>query len=74
METIEKIATENLWAFYRDQCPVCLPPRSSLAAMWETWVQSLGWDDPLEKGLATRPRTEEPDGLQSVVSQRDGHS
>ena len=22
-------------------------------AMWETWVQSLGWDDPLEKGKAT---------------------
>ena len=25
----------------------CLP------AMWETWVQSLGWEDPLEKGMAT---------------------
>ena len=24
-----------------------------LPAMWETWVQSLGWDDPLEKGKAT---------------------
>ena len=22
-------------------------------AMWETWVQSLGWEDPLEKGMAT---------------------
>ena len=22
-------------------------------AMWETWVQSLGWEDPLEKGEAT---------------------
>ena len=22
-------------------------------AMWETWVQSLGWEDPLEKGKAT---------------------
>ena len=22
-------------------------------AMWETWVRSLGWDDPLEKGTAT---------------------
>ena len=36
-------------------------PRSSLLAqlvknlpaMWETWVQSLGWEDPLEKGKAT---------------------
>ena len=25
----------------------------SLPAMWETWVQSLGWDDPLEEGMAT---------------------
>ena len=25
----------------------CLP------AMWETWIQSLGWEDPLEKGMAT---------------------
>ena len=25
----------------------------SLPAMWETWVQSLGWEDPLEKGIAT---------------------
>ena len=23
-------------------------------AMWETWVQSLGWEDPLEEGMATR--------------------
>ena len=25
----------------------------NLPAMWETWVQSLGWKDPLEKGKAT---------------------
>ena len=25
----------------------------NLLAMWETWVQSLGWEDPLEKGIAT---------------------
>ena len=25
----------------------------NLPAMWETWVRSLGWDDPLEKGKAT---------------------
>ena len=24
-------------------------------AMWETWVRSLGWEDPLEKGMATHP-------------------
>ena len=43
----------------------------NLPAVQETWVQSLGWEDPLEKGMATHssilawriPRTEEPDGL-----------
>ena len=42
--------------------------------MQETWVQSLGWEDPLEKGKATHSsilawkilRTEEPSGLQSI--------
>ena len=46
-------------------------------AMQETWVQSLGWEDPLEKGMATQsstlawriPWTEEPDGVQSMGSQ-----
>ena len=50
-------------------------------AMLETWVQSLGWEDPLEKGMATQssilawriPWTEEPGGLQSMGSQRVGH-
>ena len=53
----------------------------NLPAMWETWVQSLGWDDPLEKGMATHssipswriPWTDEPGGLQSMVSQRVRH-
>ena len=51
-------------------------------AMWETWVRSLGWEDPLEKGTATHssilawriPRTEESGGLQSMGSQRVGHN
>ena len=46
----------------------------NLPAVQETWVQSPGWDDPLEKGMATHssilawriPWTEEPGGLQSV--------
>ena len=50
-------------------------------AMQETWVQSLGWEDPLEKEMATRssilawetPRTEEPGGLQSMELQRAEH-
>ena len=49
----------------------------NLPAMWETWVGSLGWEDPLEKGTATRsnilawriPLTEEPGWLQSIGSQ-----
>ena len=48
-----------------------------LPAMWETWVQSLGQEDPLEKEMATHssilarriPWTEEPGGLQSMGSQ-----
>ena len=27
----------------------------NLPTMWETWVQSLGWEDPLEEGMATTP-------------------
>ena len=28
----------------------------NLSAMWETWVQSLSWEDPLEKGMVTHSR------------------
>ena len=53
----------------------CLP------AMRETWVRSLGWEDPLEKDMATHssilaweiPWTEEPGGLHSMGSQRVIH-
>ena len=49
--------------------------------MWETWVRSPGWEDPLEKGMATRSSilswrilwTEEPGGPQSTGSQRFRH-
>ena len=49
--------------------------------MQETWVRSLGWEDPLEKGKAAHssilawriPWTEEPGGLQPVGSQRIRH-
>ena len=52
-----------------------------LPAMQETWVRSLGWEDPLEKGMATHssilawkiPWTEESGRLQSMGSQRVGH-
>ena len=47
-------------------------------AMQETWVRSLGWEDPLEEGMATHssilawriPWTEEPGRLQSMGLQR----
>ena len=53
----------------------------NLPAMWETKVQSLSWEDLLEKGMASHsrtlakriPRTEEPHGLQSMGSQKLGH-
>ena len=48
--------------------------RRNLRAMQETWIQPLGWEDPLEKGMATHsnvlvwriPWTEEPDRLQFI--------
>ena len=51
-----------------------------LPAMWETRVQSLGWEDPLEKEMATHSqysylensRMEKHGGLQSTGSQRVG--
>ena len=54
----------------------CLPK------MQETWVPSLGREDPLEKEMANHsstlawkiPRTEEPGRLQSMGSQRVGHN
>ena len=52
-----------------------------LPAVRETWVRSLGWEDPMEKAMATHssnlawkiPWTEEPDGLQSLGSRRVRH-
>ena len=52
-----------------------------LPTMWETGVLSLGWEDPLEKEMATHssilawriPWTEEPGGPQSMGLQRVGH-
>ena len=52
-----------------------------LPAMQEAWVRSLGWEDPLEKGMATHssnltqkiPWTEELGSLQSMGSQRVRH-
>ena len=64
-----------LWASLVAQRVNCLP------TMWETQVRSLGWEDPLEKEMATHsstlawiiPWTEERRRLQSLGSQRVGH-
>ena len=61
----------DFWASLVAQRVKCLP------AMWETWVRSLGREDPLEKEIATHssilawriPGMEEPAGLQSMGSQ-----
>ena len=50
-------------------------------AVWETWIRSLGWEFPLEKGTATHssflaqriPWAEQPSRLQTIGSQRVGH-
>ena len=62
-----------------------IPVAQHLPAMQETqetWVQSLGLEDPLEEDMTTQssilawriPQTEEPGGLQSMVSQRVRHN
>ena len=68
-------SVQYLWASLVAQL-VKTPP-----AMMETWVQSLGWEDPLKEGMATHssilawrnPWTEEPGGLQSIGSQSVRH-
>ena len=60
------------------QVPVAAQTGRNPPAIQETQVRSLGRDNPLEKGIAAHssilawriPRTEEPDGLQSMGSQR----
>ena len=70
-----KAGFPNSWASLVVQTVKHLP------AFWETWVRSLGWEDPLEKEIATHsstlawkiPWTEEPGRLQSMGPQRVGH-
>ena len=62
---------------YKHQAPAGFVVKN-LPGIQETWVQSLGWEDPLEKEMVTHSRipawriswTEEPGGLQSIVLQR----
>ena len=61
------------WASLVDQLVKNLP------AVWETWVPSLSWEDPLKEGMATHssivvwkiPWTEGPGRLQSMGSQKN---
>ena len=64
----KNIAYDNDWAQMVKNSP----------AVQETWVRSLGWEDPMEEGTATHssilacriPWTKEPGGLRSTESQR----
>ena len=66
---------------YRNRASLVAQPVKNPLGMRETLVRSLGWEDPLEKEMATHssilawriPWTEEPGGLQSMESQRDVH-
>jgi len=71
----QNISIHRRWASPVAQTVKLLP------AVLEAWVRSLGWEDPLEKKMATHSSTlawkilwtEEPGGLQSMGSQRAGH-
>ena len=77
------IALPTFFFFYPDSFGASLVSQmvKHLPAMQETWVRSLGQEDPLEKKMATHsstlawriPWTEELGGLQSMGSQRVGH-
>ena len=75
-----------LWAFFGiaflwDWTSLVAQTVKRLSTVQETWVQTLGWEDPLEKEMAIHsstiawkiPWTEEPGGLQSTGLQRVGH-
>ena len=73
--------TWAVWGFLFGEASLMAQRIKRLPAMQETWVLSLGWEDPLEKEMATHssilawriPWTEEPGGLQSTGLQRVGH-
>ena len=72
--------TESLCRMPETRASLVAQLVKNLPAMQETWVQSLSWEDPLEKEVATHssaltwriPGTEEPGGLQSMGSQTVG--
>ena len=81
MKQSSTMTTHFQGSFKCDRASLVAQLVKNLPAMQETWVQSLGWEDPLERGMATHssifawriPWTEEPGGLQSTGLQRVGH-
>ena len=69
---------QTIRILYLQKPPLVAHKVKNLPAMQETWVGSLGWEDPLEKEMASHssvldwriPWTEEPGGLQSMGSQK----
>ena len=63
-------------------CSLVAQTVKNLSSVREIWVRAQGWEDPLEKGMATHssvlawriPWTEKLSGLQSMGSQKDGHA
>ena len=80
---IDPVFNKDNWrCSFRMEVLMVAQTLKNLPAMRESWVQSLGWEDPLEKGMATHssilawrsPWTEDPGGLQSMGSQRVRHN
>ena len=78
----KEIKHKYLAAFIMVQVSLVAQMVKSVPAMQETWVQSLGWEDPLEEEMAIHssilvwkiPWMGEPGRLQSMGSQRVGHN
>ena len=88
LDTTEQLSHSLLcftWGFTENYSPgrasLVAQRLKHLPAMRETWIQSLGWEDPLEKDMATHssilawkvPWTEKPDRLQTIGLQRVRH-
>ena len=86
--SVEREWAENLslnsgspWRWFGSPTSLVAQMVKRLSTMWETWVQSLGQEDPLEKEMAIHsstiawriPWTEEPGRLQSMGLQRVRH-
>ena len=72
---MSRLTFKSLPVFFLDfPCGKVVKKKKNLPAMQEIWVQSQGWEVPLEEGIATHPsilvwripRTEEPGRLQSM--------